>query len=267
MEEGIQHRSERFVSNLSRRARRWVFPPGCGICDVPLSPARQMESPFLCEECESKLTPMGAGACRVCGQSYGDGASSSLVLATFRCSNCADRELEFDFAISAFRSSGEARELMHAYKYGKQIHLAQLWGALLQRVWEDPRLEEVRGWHLVPVPLHRKRFRERGFNQATEIAREFSRQAKCSLPLPITSCLRRRKHTVRQAQLDRKERLSNLSDVFSMRKRHRPFEDGFGILLVDDVMTTATTVSECARILRESDGGDRPIVAISVLRG
>ena len=223
--------------------------------------------PFLCEDCEGRLTPMGAEACRVCGQSYGDGSAPSLVMATFRCSNCADRELAVDFAISAYRSSGEARELMHAYKYGKQIHLARLWGVLLQRVWEDERLREVPGWHLVPVPLHRKRLRERGFNQAAEIATEFRRHSPSGSHLVETGCLVRTKATVRQAQLDRKERLRNLSDVFALRERADSFEEGFGILIVDDVMTTATTVSECARILRDSGFEDQPIAAISVLRG
>lgn len=250
----------------------WVFPPTCAICDDPLEANRQLERPFLCEQCEGVLTPMGADACRVCGQSYADRPVGSSVRtqpgAPFRCANCADRELAVDFALSAYRSTGEARELMHAYKYGGQIHLARLWGALLRRVWEDPRLLEVDGWHLVPVPLHWKRMRERGFNQAREIAVEFRRRAPRGMDIRFSPWLRRTRSTVRQARLDRDERLRNLSDVFAVRGRGWEPVEGYGVLIVDDVMTTATTVSECAAVLREAlEIDDLPVAAVSVLRG
>lgn len=255
------------LRRLRQQAVGWVFPPSCGICETPLAALRQIETPFLCETCEEALTPMGRDACRVCGQSYAMASDAPARPVLFRCANCADRDLAVDFALSAYRSSGGARELMHAFKYGGQIHLARLWGSLLQRVWEDPRLHEVAGWHLVPVPLHRRRLRERGFNQSREIAIEFARQARAGISLDLVSCLKRRKYTVRQAQLDRKERLGNLSDVFSLRSRRWRPSEGFGLLVVDDVMTTATTVSECAAILRQEWGSEAPIAAVSVLRG
>lgn len=74
-------------------------------------------------------------------------------------------------------------------------------------------------------------------------------------------------HTVRQAQLDRKERLRNLSTAFSLRTGPLRLVDGYGILIVDDVMTTATTVSECARVLRSKLPEEVPVAAISALRG
>lgn len=252
---------------IRQRTLGWIFPPCCGVCDEPIPTARQLEMPFLCEECEGKWTPMGKDACRVCGQSYGDGSNAPVSGAFFRCANCADRDLAIDFAISAYRSAGVAREVMHAFKYGKQIHLARLFGALLQRVWEDPRLSEVEGWHLVPVPLHRKRFRERGFNQSREIALEFASQSCAGIRIALSPWLRRVEDTVRQAQLDRKDRLRNLSSAFSLRSGAARPVDGCGILIVDDVMTTATTVSECARVLRRELAEEVPVAAISALRG
>lgn len=252
---------------LRQLALGWIYPPLCAGCDDPLHADRQLELPFLCLDCEEKLTPIPEGYCPVCGQSY----ETSLSMET-RCGNCGDRELAFDFAVSAYRSTGEAREIMHAYKYGKQIHLSRLMGQLMQRVWEDSRLRETPSWLVVPVPLHPKRQRERGFNQSHEIAREFIRQAPPEFELKLSPLLKRNRHTVRQAQLDRKERLENLTDVFEMkRKQASEVAEKQGILIIDDVMTTGTTVSECAAVLREASAGSSvewsAVVGLSVLRG
>lgn len=248
-------------------AMGWLYPPTCSGCDLPVASHRQIELPFLCEPCEKALTPIPEGYCPVCGQSY-----DAPVAISVPCGNCGGRTLAFDFAVSAYRSSGPIREIMHAYKYGRQLHLSRLFGKLLQRVWNDPRLAETTHWSVVPVPLHPKRQRKRGFNQATEIAREFIRSAPPSASLELTSLLKRSRHTIRQAQLDRRERLENLKDAFSLRKDLPPFESlEQGILLVDDVMTTGTTVSECAEVLRraydENGTETPPIAGITVLRG
>lgn len=245
----------------------WIYPPQCGGCEVPLSSPRQLEKPFLCEDCEDKLVPIPEGYCPVCGQSY-----DTPVGMTFRCGNCGDRELAFDFSVSGYRSTGEARQMMHAYKYGKQLHLSRLMGQLMQRVWNDTRLHEVDSWLVVPVPLHPKRQRGRGFNQSHEIAREFIRNAPPGMDLKLEPLLKRTRHTVRQAQLDRRERLGNLRGAFGIRKKlSEEFVSRHGVLIVDDVMTTGTTVSECAEILRSAGDGVSAewsrIVGLSVLRG
>lgn len=243
----------------------WVYPPVCGACDSPLDSDRQRSRPFLCESCEERLTPISGDYCRICGQSY-----EIPQVYSRGCANCSDRELAIDFAVSAYRSTGMARDLMHQFKYGKQRHLSRLMGALIQRVFEDERLRSVSRWRVVPVPLHRKRMRDRGFNQAHEIALELVRHSSLGpgrdLELSVDAMLKRTANTVRQASLDRRERLRNAAGVFATRRSIRPLAEGEGVLLVDDVITTGTTVSECAAALRSAcDGND--FAAISVLRG
>lgn len=255
------------AARLKQAALGWVYPPLCAGCEIPLRAQRQVELPFLCLDCEEKLIPIREGYCQVCGQSY----ETSMDLTT-RCGNCGDRELAFDFAVSAYRSTGEAREIMHAYKYGKQLHLSRLLGRLMQRVWTDTRLHETKSWLVVPVPLHSQRQRKRGFNQAHEIAREFIRSAPKDYEFRLAPLLRRNQNTIRQAQLDRKERLENLTGVFEMRRKETPVPaQNQGILIIDDVMTTGTTVSECAAIFREATEESpiewSAIVGLSVLRG
>ncbi len=224
--------------SLSARFRQaaigWIYPPACAGCETPLTSTRQIEVPFLCRDCEEILVPIPEGACPVCGQSYDTPAGLEV-----RCGNCGDREFEFDFALGAYRSSGGIREVMHACKYGKQLHLTRLFGTLMQRVWDDSRLHTHSAWFVVPVPLHPRRFRTRGFNQAREIAREFIRSAPDGMELKLKSALKRTRHTVRQAQLDRRERLGNLTGAFELRKNTAlEVPENTGILIVDDVMTT-----------------------------
>ncbi len=240
----------------------WVYPPVCAACDQPLDASRQLRSPFLCRACEATLVPVGDLYCTVCGQGF-DGVSSLA----FRCGNCGDRELAIDFAVSAYRGAGAGRGLVHRFKYGKERHLARLFGVLLDEVWRDDRLREGGPWWVVPVPLHRRRRRERGFNQSHELARELVRRAPEGVGMALHPLLRRVRETVRQARLDRRERLVNLAGAYiPVRRLPEPPEGGARILLVDDVITTGTTVSECAAALRGAMEIDR-IAAVSVLRG
>jgi competence protein ComFC len=259
MSEGAPARS---LARFRQQLLGWFYPPTCAACDLPLDSERQLARPFLCESCERSLAPVGERYCLVCGQGF-DTASAL----PFRCANCGGRELAIDFAVSAYRGAGAGSVLVHQFKYGKQRHLARLLGTLLDEVWRDGRLREGGAWWVVPVPLHPRRRRERGFNQSHELARELVRRAPEGLDLELRPLLRRVRLASRQARLDRRERLVNLADAFAARRR-RPAapEGGARILLVDDVITTGTTVSECASALRAVYKIDR-IAAVSVLRG
>lgn len=248
---------------LRQQLLGWLYPPACAVCDLPLDTDRQLLRPFLCEECEGRLAPVGDRYCLVCGQGFD--AASEL---PFRCANCGDRELAIDFAVSAYRGAGGGSVLVHQLKYGKQRHLARLLGTFLDEVWRDPRLREGGHWWVVPVPLHPRRRRERGFNQSHELARELVRRAPEGQTLELRPLLRRVRVASRQARLDRRERLVNLAEAFAPVRRRLPEapEGGARILLVDDVITTGATVSECASALRAVYEIEQ-IAAVSVLRG
>lgn len=101
---------------------------------------------------------------------------------------------------------------------------------------------------VMPVPLHSKRLRERGFNQSVILARELAR--KFSIPLDFVT-LRRYIHTEPQIHLGKKERASNVRGAFNVTKQDRVKKQK--IILVDDVYTTGSTVKECTRVLMESN--------------
>jgi ComF family protein len=110
----------------------------------------------------------------------------------------------------------------------------------------DERLRERRFDIIVPVPLHPTRERERGFNQASLLAESLSAQ----ISTPSKPLLERIRYTTTQTALDRAERMENLHNAFRLRKNADV--RGLRVLLIDDVLTTGSTLSECARVLKRA---------------
>ncbi len=167
--------------------------------------------------------------------------------------------MNFDAGIAVMRCTGEVRELLHRFKYNNERYLRRLLGAWLAEALDDDRLADVEPDVLVPVPLHPAREREREFNQAEELARWVTRLRG----VPTANLLRRRRYTVTQTQFDRTRRMRNLRDAFEVR--HNGSVADKHILLVDDILTTGSTLDECARVLVEA--GAASVNAITVARG
>jgi ComF family protein len=138
------------------------------------------------------------------------------------------------------------REIIHEFKYGRQIHLRRLVARWLHAALDDERLRGRRFDVVVPVPLHATRLRERGFNQASLLAALLSAQTS----IPSKPLLDRIRYTTTQTALDRSERMENLHDAFRLRKNADV--RGLRVLLIDDVLTTGSTLSECARVLKRA---------------
>jgi ComF family protein len=173
--------------------------------------------------------------------------------------NCGDRELFFEFATAAYRSRGVVRQLIHRFKYNRQLHLRHLLARMLAEGFRDERLRDEPVDGIVPVPLHPARRREREFNQAEVLGHLAGRR----LGLPVTDCLRRRRYTLTQTHFHREERFENLQGAFDMKP-------GFAVVgrrlaLVDDVITTGSTAAACAQTLLQ--GGAAAVVVITVARG
>jgi len=156
-------------------------------------------------------------------------------------------------------------ELIYQLKYHRGVHLAGELGKLAAEAFDDSRLVEARAkrWPLVPVPLHCGRLRTRHFNQAAEIARALGRE----VDLPVLPALKRIRATGTQTRLTRAQRLSNLKGAFALTRVGHRFaaEKPAGVVLVDDVFTTGSTVDECARTLRRA--GIQKVIVVTVMRG
>ena len=153
--------------------------------------------------------------------------------------------------------TGPVRDAIHVLKYRGERRLAEPLGAAIADRWA----QAGRGGDLlVPVPVHRSRLRERGFDQADDIARACGRR----LGLPVVGALERRHRTVAQHSLGRLERAQNLGGAFGVRDGLREEVAGRWIILVDDVSTTGATLTGCAAALLDS--GALAVSALTVAR-
>jgi ComF family protein len=149
--------------------------------------------------------------------------------------------------IAAFVYGGAVARAIARFKYEQRPDLARPLGDLLWRAVE-PRATALAGAVVVPVPLHRARLAERGFNQSALLARSVARRLGARF-LPLA--LARTRDTPKQATLDRQARIANTAGAF--RARHAACVRGRPVLLVDDVCTTGATLEACSHALLEAE--------------
>jgi ComF family protein len=223
-------------SELFQAAVSLLYPATCTICGNNLRAGE-----YLCNGCEAKIVRIAAPFCETCSEPF-----EGSITSAFTCANCAHRTIYFDTAVAAYRGRGIVREVIHEFKYGRQIHLRHLVARWLRAALDDERLHDVSFDFIVPVPLHPARQRERGFNQANLLAELLSAQSS----IPSKPVLERIRYTTTQTALDRSERMENLHNAFRLRKNADV--RGLRVLLIDDVLTTGSTLSECARVLKRA---------------
>jgi ComF family protein len=240
---------------MAERVLDLVYTPQCALCGVVLQNGRA-----LCDSCDAELPRLAAPFCKTCGEPY-----TGRIEGAFACPNCHELVFSFAFARPAMLWDERTRDLVHQLKYGRCIHLAAELGRLAMAAFTDDRLQPAvaANWPLVPVPLHRSRFQRRTFNQAAEISRVLALYTG----LPVLAALRRIRATDTQALLGRKQRLENLHGAFAITAagRRQLVTSAAGVILVDDVLTTGSTVEACAATLRRA--GFKTVLAVTVMRG
>ena len=237
------------------RALDLLYPPVCTLCAANLSHGRA-----LCDACGDDLPRLAEPFCQSCGEMF-----SGQIDGPFDCPNCNDLSFAFEFARPAMVRDDRTLDLIHRLKYGREIHLAAELGCLARESFADPRLAPALdgSWPLIPVPLHRERMRHRHFNQAEEISHALARHTG----LPVLKALRRTRQTETQTLLSRKQRMENLRGAFVMTRAGLRWTGASpqGAVLIDDVLTTGSTVNECAKTLRGA--GFRKVFVVTVMRG
>jgi len=197
--------------------------------------------------------------CHVCGERLfqsalaGPGLDQAVGAPSeeLRCPDCAHGEQAFSRAVAYGSFEGKLRELIHVLKYEHMRPVAVVLGRRLAGAVCDALPECAAHSPLViPVPLHKSKERQRGFNQAELIARALVKYLPATGWELNTSVLRRCRQTASQTGLTRLQRRLNVRGAFEVRLPEAIIQRD--ILLVDDVFTTGTTVSECARVLRSS---------------
>lgn len=224
-----------------------LLPQTCVLCSLPSG-----DKP-VCGACTKDLPRLTGQQCPRCALPLQGNANGILIT----CPDCAHHLPAFDTASAVWSYGFPVDTLIQDFKYGHHLYLAGFFGQHLARTLIK-QLGTARGNAqpdlIVPMPLHPNRLKDRGFNQAAEIARHAAKH----LGLPWCSdALIRLYDTAPQAGLGREERWANLRGAFSCPK---PLS-GARILLVDDVLTTGASLSACAEVLRHA-GATRIDVAV-----
>jgi ComF family protein len=239
------------MMNRLRRLLDFIFPSSCAFCRSPVDGS---DIPFFCSTCWADFAPILGPLCRSCGRPF-ESDEALTHSPEHRCYECRINPPGFDMALSIGYFEGPLREAIHQFKYRPCRALGRPLGD-----WMASQIRMVNEVDLIiPVPLHRSRLRQRGFNQALLLASEINRF--CHAPLSFDNLYRARP-TRPQVELTGNERLKNVAGAF---KVHRPEElQGKRIILIDDVFTTGATLRECASVLRKA--GTIEVTALTLAR-
>lgn len=229
------------MSSFAERLLQFFLPPQCHCCEKILEERQQ----GICLDCLSKIHWIEPPFCPVCGTPF-----ASREAGNHLCGACMSKKKHFTMARALGSYEGTLQEVIHRWKYHGKTNLTPFFGEWmvegLYRYW-NPNPFHL----LIPVPLHKKRVRERGFNQALLLVKELSRRTGIPYQKRV---LQKKRPTTPQVSLSGVAREKGIRGSFQMIGGEEL--EGKCILLVDDVYTTGATVNECAKVMRAS-GAER----------
>jgi len=233
-----------------------IYPPHCHICGRFVSADEdRVSSHHLCDDCLADLTPITHPICTVCGLPFSTRKGEDHL-----CENCLRKRPWYDSVRAPYLYSGPLVEAIQRFKYSSETQLTSSLGTLLSSFAKELVPNPLTPDFLtVPVPLHIRRLRERGFNQSLLLAKVVA--TDLGTQLDYLSLIRIR-HTRAQTGLRKEERRKNVKDAFSII--YPEIIKGKKILLVDDVFTTGYTLNECARTLKKS--GAMVVICLTLAR-
>lgn len=232
----------------------WLYPPRCRACRGRIAGS---DAQCFCAACLAHVQPVGHPMCNRCGRPYPDAAGDDHL-----CGVCLDHPPRFAaaraWACYPREDDHPLRAVVQKFKYGRKVSLGKPLGRLIAHGCAE-FLAAVPADLIVPVPLHPKRLRWRGFNQSLILGQAVSR----AYAMPIDPfVLQRRRETAAQTQLAEDERRRNVRGAFALNPERSV--EGRCVLLIDDVYTSGATVNECSRTLKQ--GGAKEVYVLTLAR-
>lgn len=224
---------------------RFLYPNKCIIC------GRFCGEGLTCPGCSVLLDSIREPRCLICGKHLMDGEETI-------CGDCKKKKHIYDYGLGAFEYTEEIKQCVHDLKYnGVKIYGTYLGREMGRRYRNEISRMSVDG--IIPVPIHKKRYIKRGYNQAAVIAEAIGKEVGIRV---YDNYLMRNKNTLAQKGLSDEERKKNVekafiiaNDVVKLRK----------VLIIDDIYTTGATIDECARVLKAA--GCQAVYYLSVCIG
>lgn len=224
------------------------FPPRCPVCDEVLKKGEK-----ICRKCKNELKWVGEPRCFQCGKPL-------LEEEQEYCSDCIKHRFHYTRGYALWVYEGAARRSVAAFKYKGRQEYASFYGEEFMRVY-GRELKRLSFDTVVPVPVHREKKRQRGYNQAELFAKELAGYLK--VPMEAEALVRVR-FTRPQKGLSHKERQKNLEKAFQVAPRYRRKEKLGRVLLVDDIYTTGSTAEACTQMLLQAGAKEVYFAALCI---
>lgn len=210
-----------------------VFPPQCLVCR-----ARVAAHGTLCLSCWQGVHFISEPMCALCGTPFDFDMGGGVL-----CARCLQDKPSYSRLRSAFLYDDNSKKLITQFKYADQMQLSKIYGKWMLSAG-DSLIENIDV--IAPVPLHYWRFLARRFNQSALLASEIAKYSnKCYLP----NLLQRIRYTKQQTGLSRAQRAENVKNAFTVSEKLVDNIVGKNVLLVDDVVTTGSTIEQCSKAL------------------
>lgn len=229
----------RVFQNIAIPVRDFVYPPVCFICDRYLNKSEE----YICDLCWKQFSPIDSS------HPTWKEISEKLIL---------EGSIESLLSCFLFEKEGTLQNAIHLLKYeGMRTLGVKLGREIGFRMLVNPKFQNADG--LIPIPLHVLKRRERGYNQSEYICKGIA--AVTGIPVASTFIVRQ-KYTESQTQLNIDERRANVGDAFHIDAKCDAHINGKRFILVDDVITTGSTITACANILLQHEASS--VLAASV---
>lgn len=226
-----------------------IYPPACLGCSDILQPEKEK---YFCGACQEKIKYLNESICPVCGIAFLDSPAGNHL-----CGHCLEQRPYFSIARAVAAYEKVILEAIHRFKYGRDLSTGSILASFMAD-FQFPDFDYRNYSLIVPVPLHIKKLRQRGFNQSVILAQALKK--KWQIPLNYF-LLKRSKSTLTQTGLHKKEREKNIKGAFAVTDTKAAEEKN--IILIDDVYTTGATVNECAKTLRKAGAKDIAVLTLA----
>ena len=214
--------------NILEQILNLFYPPVCGICG-------KLNQNFLCQKCNNTLKNQ----------------------AKFNVENFQKKEKYFKELLYIFKYEGIIRKTILKYKFQEGSYLYKTFVNFILK--NQKFFEFIKSYDtIVPVPISKKRYKERGYNQSYLIAKEISKKTKLELQ---NRCIIKSKNVIEQSKLNKEEREKNIKGVYEIIDKENL--QNKRIILVDDIYTTGNTVNECCRILQKAHPKSISVIVIA----
>lgn len=226
-----------------------IYPPRCPFCECVLGYKKEK----VCESCKKSLPYIKEPKCKKCGKSID-------IEEVEYCYDCTRNPHQYEQGVAVWEYNEQLKSSIYRFKYQNKREYADFYVEEIVRIYKD-KIKEWKPDLLIPIPLHKTKERQRGFNQTEVIAKKIGEK----LEIPISSkVLVRQKNTLPQKELTSKERQNNVKRAFKIIDNKVKLQV---VMLIDDIYTTGSTIDAVSKVLLEAGAIKVYYISVSVGKG